>query len=262
MKSPLQSNQKGGYQFLPGIAPYSCGVVALPGFEIVHVTLQKPLPWNAGLNAAKRYLEASGLTCRNLCAVELRCPQPYAMDGFIEFNKDYKLLLDEWNMMVDGINPVARTNVSPVHNPPSEPLLYAMSYSRPSQVSRPTFVVAGGGELPDGELAERRIVRVGETSPDALIAKAECVAEIMNSRLKGLGGSSELLTTIDVYTAHSLLPLLEGVLETRIPAIARLGVHWFHSQPPVVDIEFEMDMRGVVREDVVDLSIGVEWNVS
>ncbi len=253
MTSPLQSNPQGGYQFLPGISPYSCGVVALPGFEIVHATLQKPLPWHAGLIAARRYLEASGLACRNLCAVELRCPQPYAMDGFIGFNKDYKQLLDEWNMMVDGINPVARTNVSPVLNPLTEPLLFAFSYTRASQISRPTFVVAGGGELPDGELSERRIVRVGETSPDAMIEKAECVAEIMNSRLKGLGGSGELLTTIDVYTAHSLLPLLEGVLETRIPAIARLGVHWFHTRPPVVDIEFEMDMRGVVSEVVVEL---------
>ncbi len=253
MKSPLQVNQQGGYQFLPGIAPYSCGVVALPGFEIIHVTLQTPLPWHAAMNASRRYLEDSSLTCRNLCAVELRCPQPYPMDGFIGFNKQYKQLLDDWNMMVDGINPVARTNVSPVLNPPSEPMLFAFSYARPSQSSRPTFVVAGGGELPDGELAERRIVRVGETSPDALMEKAECVAEIMNSRLKGLGGNSELLTTIDVYTAHSLLPLLEGVLESRMPAIARLGVHWFHSRPPIVDIEFEMDMRGVVREDVVNL---------
>lgn len=253
MKSALHTNQQGGYLFLPGISPYSCGVVAMPGFEIVHVTLQTALPWFEAMNAARRYLESSGLTCRSLCAVELRCPQPYAMEGFIGFNKEYKQLLDDWNMMVDGINPVARTNVSPVVNPPTEPLLYAFSYARPSQISRPTFVVAGGGELPDGELAERRIVRIGETSPEALIEKTECVAEIMNSRLNGLGGSSELLTAIDVYTAHSLLPLLEGVLESRIPAIARRGVRWFHSRPPIVDIEFEMDMRGVVREDVVEL---------
>ena len=222
VKSALHTNQQGGYLFLPGISPYSCGVVAMPGFEIVHVTLQTALPWFEAMNAARRYLESSGLTCRSLCAVELRCPQPYAMEGFIGFNKEYKQLLDDWNMMVDGINPVARTNVSPVVNPPTEPLLYAFSYARPSQISRPTFVVAGGGELPDGEL-------------------------------NGLGGSSELLTAIDVYTAHSLLPLLEGVLESRIPAIARRGVRWFHSRPPIVDIEFEMDMRGVVREDVVEL---------
>lgn len=251
--SLLKANVTGGYQFLPGIAPYSSGVVSLPGFEIVHVTAQTPLPWHEGLNAARQFLEMNRLTCRNLCAVELRCPEPYSMEGFIEFNKEYKRLLDDWNMMVDGINPVARTNVAPVGNPPSEPIMYAFSYARPSNVSRPTFVVAGGGELPDGALAERRIVRVGETSPDAMIEKAECVANIMNSRLSALGGSNELLTTIDVYTAHSLHPLLQGVLENSLPAISHLGVHWYHSRPPIVDIEFEMDMRGVLGDEVVNL---------
>jgi hypothetical protein len=45
--------------------------------------------------------------------------------------------------------------------------------------------------------------------------------------------------------------LLEGVLLSRLPAIARRGVHWFLTRPPVIDIEFEMDMRGVVREEIV-----------
>ena len=175
------------------------------------------------------------------------------MEGFIDFNNQYRRLLNAWEMMVDGLNPVARTNVAPVFEPPPEPMLFAFSYSHPSDLSRPTFVVAGGGELPDGDLTERRIVRVGETSPDALIEKAECVAQIMNSRLQGLGGSSELLTMLDVYTAHPLRPLLESVLVSRLPAIAGRGVHWFYSRPPIVDIEFEMDMRGVVHEEVVDL---------
>lgn len=223
----------------------------MPGFEIVHAALQTPLPWHDGLNAARRYLESKTLDCHNLCAVELRCPQPYTMEGFIDFNNQYRRLLNAWDMMVDGLNPVARTNVAPVCDPPSEAMLFAFSYARSSDLSRPTFVVAGGGELPDGELAERRIVRVGETSPDAMIEKAECVAQIMNSRLQALGGSSELLTVLDVYTAHPLRPLLESALVSRLPAIATRGVHWFYSRPPIVDIEFEMDMRGVVHEEVV-----------
>lgn len=253
MTSLLKINESGGYRFLPGIAPYSSGVVAMPGFEIVHAALQTPLPWHAGLHAARRYLEGKNLTCHNLCAVELRCPQPYTMEGFIDFNTQYRSLLNAWEMIVDGLNPVARTNVAPMFDHPREAMLFAFSYSRPSDVSRSTFVVAGGGELPDGELAERRIVRVGETGPDALLEKAECVAEIMNSRLLGLGGSSELLTVLDVYTVHPLHPLLESVLISRLPGIASRGVHWFYSRPPIVDIEFEMDMRGVVHEEVVNL---------
>lgn len=85
----------------------------MPGFEIVHAALQTPLPWHAGLHAARRYLEGKNLTCHNLCAVELRCPQPYTMEGFIDFNTQYRSLLNAWDMIVDGLNPVARTNVAP-----------------------------------------------------------------------------------------------------------------------------------------------------
>ena len=38
----------GGYRFLPGIEPYSSGVVAMPGHEIVHATLQSTLPYREG----------------------------------------------------------------------------------------------------------------------------------------------------------------------------------------------------------------------
>ena len=37
-----------------------------------------------------------------------------------------------------------------------------------------------------------------------------------------------------------------------LPAAARLGVRWYYSRPPVKDIEFEMDLRGVVRDVVID----------
>jgi len=225
----------------------------MPGYEIVHARLAVPQPWHAGLTAARRFLKSQQLTHRSLCAAQLRCPQPYPMDGFIEFNNEYRKLLLDWDMMVDGINPVARTNVSPAVNPPSEPMLFAFSYARPADHSRLTFVVAGGGELPDGELAERRIVRAGETSPEALIEKAECVAGIMMSRMESLGGREELLSTIDVYTVHPLTPLLENVLLAKMPATGRLGVNWFYTRPPVIDIEIEMDMRGVVHEEVVEL---------
>jgi hypothetical protein len=39
-----------------------------------------------------------------------------------------------------------------------------------------------------------------------------------------------------------------------LPAASRLGVHWFYSRPPVREIEFEMDMRGVDQEFVIDLA--------
>lgn len=246
-------NSRGGYRFLPGIEPYSSGVVATSGFEIVHVTLATAVPWQAGLCSARGYLESLGLNQHALCGVELRCPRPHTMDGFIDFNRDYRALLNEWDIPVDGQNPVARTNVAPVAGAPAETALFGFSYCCPSDSAAGTFVVAGGGELPTRALDAARIVRAGDVSPEAMAEKARCVVQIMNTRLTGLGARHEQLTMIDVYTAHDLRSSLADILIPEIPAAAAAGIRWFYSRPPIVDIEFEMDMRGVRRELVLDL---------
>ncbi len=246
-------NLRGGYRFLPGIEPYSSGVVAASGFEIVHVTLTAAVPWHAGLCAARRYLESLGLSQHALCGVELRCPRPHTMDGFIDFNRDYRALLNEWDMPVDGQNPVARTNVAPVAAAPAETVLFGFSYCCPSDSAAGTFVVAGGGELPTKALDSTKIVRAGDVSREAMAEKARCVVGIMNTRLAGLGARHEQLTMIDVYTAHDLRLSLSDILIPEIPVAAAVGIRWFYSRPPIVDIEFEMDMRGVRRELIVEL---------
>lgn len=250
MNTHLTPNPRGGYRFLPGIEPYSSGVIAERGWEIVHVTLAHPLAWHDGLIAIGRHLEQSGRDRHALCGVELRCPEPFSMDGFMAFNRQYQSLLEDWDMLVEGANPIARTNVAPVENPPRESVVYGFSYTEPSDIGRPTFVVAGGGEL-RGSLDARNIVRAGETSEDAIIEKARCVVEIMRERLAGLG-NNDLLSQINVYTEHSLKSLLAEVIIPAVPAAAHLGVHWCFSRPPVRDIEFEMDLRGVVQDVVID----------
>ena len=50
----------GGYRFLPGIEPYSSGVVAMPGHEIVHATLQAALPYREGFALIERHLAGIG----------------------------------------------------------------------------------------------------------------------------------------------------------------------------------------------------------
>lgn len=42
-------NRKGNYHFVSGIAPYSAGVVAMTGYEIIHVTLKVQYLINRGL---------------------------------------------------------------------------------------------------------------------------------------------------------------------------------------------------------------------
>lgn len=242
---------RGGYRYLPGISPYSCGVVAAEGHEIVHVTLRSQRPWSEGMNLARDFVIAEGLSVQNLCGFELRCPKPHPMHGFIEFNRGYRDLLEQWDVLADDENPVARTNVAPVHNPPSQTELFAFSFARPSNQTTSTFVVAGGGELV-GALEVENIIRAGDTSEDAMVEKAQCVIGLMQERLNGLGVDQSSLTVIDVYTAHHLKPLLEDVLLQRLPIGQRIGVQWFYTRPPVEQIEFEMDMRGITTELLID----------
>ena len=152
----------GDYHFLPGIAPYSCGVVSSPGFEIARVTLHRPVPYPVGFDVIERYLARIGRPKATLCGIELRSPRPFSFEGFAQFNAGYARILEDWGVFVDGVNPVARTNVAPEVNPPAEPVLYGFSFSRPCDPALPpTFVVAGAGELPEGILKHDAIVRVG-----------------------------------------------------------------------------------------------------
>ena len=239
----------GQYRFLPGIAPYSSGVVAMPGHEVVHITLRAPMPWRDGFALIDRHLRGEGRPRAALCAIALRSPKPFTFDGFAEFNAGYRAVLESWGRFVDGANPIARTNVAPLVAPPSEPSLYAFAYTVPGQAPRTTFVVAGSGEVV--ELAAERIVRRGETSPDAIRDKAAFVMSVMQTRLRGLGAGWSDVTTIDVYTPHPIEPFVQDVLLAAAGPAAIHGVRWYPSHPPIVGLEYEMDMRGVARDLVL-----------
>src|SRR5258705_1083833 len=152
---PLIDNPRGGYRFLTGIAPYSSGVLAAPGYEIVRVILRAPLPYQVGFELIERYLADQGRPRAALCGVELRAPSPWSFEGFASFNADYQRLLATWDLLLDGHNPLARTNVAPQVAAPRLPALYAFSYSMLSAAPDlpMTFVIAGAGELPEGVLS-------------------------------------------------------------------------------------------------------------
>ena len=246
---PLINHSTGGYRFLPGIAPYSCGAVSSPGFEIVHATFQKPVAYRDGFERIAQHLKNNGRPKAALCGIELRSPRPYSFAGFAEFNAAYAAILESWGLFENGINPVPRTNVAPVVAPPTEPVLYGCSYTLPADKSlAPTFVVAGGGELPEGALAREAIVALGDTSPAGLTTKARFVMDLMANRLRGLGGNWPVVTAVDVYTIHSIDRILPEVILGQIGGAGIHGVHWHYSRPPIDDIEFEMDLRGVRTE--------------
>lgn len=245
----LTDHPQGNYRFLPGIAPYSCGVVSSPGFEIVFVTFQNPPPYRQGFERIADFLKSTGRSKIALCGISLRSPRPYSFPGFAAFNAEYADILKSWGLFVNGMNPIARTNVAPVINPPAESVLYGFSFSQPCAVDfPPTFVVAGAGELPEEILSREGIVALGDSSPAGLTIKSRFVMDLMESRLRGLGGDWPLVSTVNVYTAHSLTPLLPEVVLGRIGSASIHGIHWHYSRPPIEEIEYEMDLRGTRTE--------------
>lgn len=245
----LIDHPEGNYRFLPGIAPYSCGAVSAPGFEIAHAVFQQPVPYRAGFDCIAAHLAAAERPKAALCGIELRSPAPFSFPGFAEFNGEYAAILKKWGLFVDGTNPVARTNVAPVVNPPAEPVLYGFSYTRPCAGTQPpTFVVAGAGELPEGILAAESIVALGDVSPHGLATKAAFVMDLMELRLRGLGADWSSVNAIDVYTVHSLDRILPELVLRRAGPAAVHGVRLHYSRPPITDIEYEMDLRSTRTE--------------
>ena len=245
----LIDHPSGNYRFLPGIAPYSCGVVSSPGFEIVYVTFQQPPPYRQGFERIAEFLKGAARPQVALCGISLRSPRPYSFQGFADFNFAYAEVLKSWGVFVSGVNPIARTNVAPRIDPPVEPVLYGFSYTRPCSADLPpTFVVAGAGELPEGILTREGIVACGDTSASGLAIKARFVMDLMESRLRLLGADWPHVNTTNVYTVHSLAPLLPEVILGRIGTSNIRGVHWHYSRPPIEEIEFEMDFRGTGTE--------------
>ena len=245
------ANPRGGYRFLTGISPFSSGVVAAAGHEVVHATLAAQVPWRQGFEQIDAHLAAFGRERPALCAIELRCPAPYSMPDFIDFNAGYVELVRSWDLYVGDHNPLARTNVAPAHDPPAEPVLHAFSYTVEAPADAPTtFVVSGAGEIPEATLDDNEIIRKGETGPEAMREKAAYVAATMGSRLGAMGVGWELVTTTDVYTVFMHEGLLEDAVIGQMGPATRHGMRWYRSRPPVIDLDFEMDVRGI-RSEIV-----------
>jgi len=136
-------------------------------------------------------------------------------------------------------------------NPPTEPSLYAFSYTVRSNTKRKTLVVAGAGELPEGSLDPHDVVRPGESSPAAIQEKMRFVIGLMEGRLRGLGMSWSDVTVSQIYTVHDIHPFLETELLILQKKGGAHGLTWHYSWPPITSIECEMDLRACATELVI-----------
>jgi hypothetical protein len=240
----------GGYRFVPGVFPYSAGVAALPGHSIERVRFERPPPLAEGFARIRDILATAGRPTAALCACELRSPAPFSEAGFRAFNKIYVGTLAEWGLFEREVNPVARSNVCPQIDPPPEPSFHAFAYTTPARDAPPSFVIAGSGEVPEGHKDYfDHIVARGDVSAHGLREKARFVLDEMERRLSALGFGWHDTTATQVYTVHDLYPFLADEIVRR--GAARAGLTWHFARPPVVELEYEMDCRGVRIERVV-----------
>jgi hypothetical protein len=244
MTYDVSLHSTGTYRFLPAIDPYSSGVAAEPGYDIVGLRFDRPPSVPDGFARLDRELERRGLPADALVGLELRSPEPFSFGGFDEFNEVYRALLTERGLLEGKVNPIARTNVVPVHAPPAEPvLLSAFIVQKAQGPGGSDFVVAGSGEV-DGPLDPRNIVARGDVSEEGLGRKIAFVLDEMRARLAGLGHTPQDPTLVNVYTAYEAAGLSAALVD-RLPATGRSGfVRWL-TLPPVAEIDFEMDCRRV-----------------
>ncbi len=240
----------GGYRYLKAGFQFSSGVAAEPGFEIERARLSRPLPLAAGLAAVEAHLAAIGRPPTAFAACELRSPEPFSERGFDDFNREYVKTLARWGIFSIDVNPVARTNVCPQYDKPREPVLYAFSYTVETRARRGSFIIAGGAEARGGvENYAQRTVRYRDTSLEGMREKVRFVVELMAARLAALGFSWQDAISTQAYTVHGIGALVGPEIAGR--GAASGGVSWFLAAPPVVDLEFEMDVRGAGREIVI-----------
>ncbi len=244
--------EPGGYRFIDAVFQYSGGVAAQPDHSLVRVTFRDPPPIEQGFARIKEILDAAGRPLTALCGCELRSPAPFTEEGFHAFNESYVQRLHAWGLYDGRRAAVARSNVCPAVAPPPVPSFHAFTYTEPSRGIAPaSFVISGSAEAPEGRGNYRdHIVRRHDLSPEGLREKARFVLAEMERRLAALGFSWADVTATNVYTVHDIHPFLAEEIVRR--GAARGGLTWHYCRPPVRDLEFEMDCRGVAHEYVAD----------
>jgi hypothetical protein len=244
----LIDNHRGNYTFIKGIGPFSAGVRAHAGFAIVHAAFRPLVELADGYTRVAQHLREAGRPLQALCGMQLRISQPLSREGFEEFNRPYIAKLREWELDVDGANPVTRTNVAPEASAVVEPMLAGFFYTISVTRDVPSWVLSGVPEIAsrDGAL---KVVAPGDTSLEGLRQKSGCILEILARHLAELGGSWAQAAAINLYGVHDLHPLMASTILPALGLGALSGIGWHYARPPVAGLELEIDGWAVRRTE-------------
>ena len=82
-----------------------------------------------------------------------------------------------------------------------------------------------------------------------ITSKVLFVVAEMERRLALLGFTWADAVSTQAYTVQNIGHLVGEVLAAR--GVCEAGLTWHYARPPVIDLEFEMDVRGAAREIIL-----------
>ena len=92
-------------------------------------------------------------------------------------------------------------------------------------------------------------MRYRDLSPDGLREKVRFTVGSMESRLGAFGFGWKDTSAVQAYSVYDFHHAMSDELVRR--GATRSGLTWHFARPPVVDLEYEMDCRRVMRETVI-----------
>lgn len=234
------NHPSGSYRFLPATSAYSAGIAASDGFEITALRLLDCPSLVDGFRRIDEEIKRRGLLPSALVGLHLHSPGVFSLEGFAEFNDNYRQLLLVRALTLGDVNPIARTNVIPINDGPIEPSIAMAFIVHPSEGSGGIdFIVAGAGEI-EGDIGAENIVARGDLTTQGFTLKVECVLRVILKRLSVLNKTGNSPTVVNVYTAHDILRLAYAI-GSKLPSISRNGFTSWLMRPPVNEVEFEID---------------------
>ena len=111
--------------------------------------------------------------------------------------------------------------------------------------------MAGAGELREGAPCDRGDYPSGRHFARCHAREGRLCGGGYGRAARGSRRTWDLIDAVDVYTIYPLAEILEEILLPTMEAARRHGVCWHYARPPVVDIDFEMDLHGVVTQRIV-----------
>jgi hypothetical protein len=236
MTSSLVHNPRGNYRFLGAEGrPFSGGAVAESGFDLAHATFERPMPLEAGIEAAARHVAASGRPVHAIAGFELRIPRALSQAAFAEFNRPYVATLRRMGLEVDGLMAAGRSNVSPTVGRVEQPSVFGFTFTVPRGRARPGFVLSGVPEEVHGDAR----------------AMFKNITDLLGARARDLGCRLGDATAIQLYADVGVDTAVVAEALREFGEAAVQGLRWFPSLPPIEGLTYEIDARSTGTESTI-----------